>query len=221
MSNHLRTRVLPSRAGWRSDGRVDHLTGPADRPASPPCGVGTQPWRIENCTTIWTPRGPSTSSGSMRCAPGETGRSRCAHPQAGHRPVPDAEAGERGRRPPAVRVAQRSGTAAVQEALKDPEGRLDSARFQAKYGFVPGGGTSKSPSALGLLMPVGSTIPEGSPVRSWRSSCPSHARWTSPAHPACRRPCRIPTSIGSLGGQGRTSRSRSDSGPPRRRPRVS
>ena len=52
------------------------------------------------------------------------------------------------------------GKAAVQEALKDPEGRLNSARFQAKYGFMPGGGTSKSPSALGLLMPVGSAIPE-------------------------------------------------------------
>ncbi len=50
--------------------------------------------------------------------------------------------------------------AAVQEALKDPDGRLDSRRFHAKYGLVPGGGSSKSPSALGLLMPVGSAIPE-------------------------------------------------------------
>ena len=50
--------------------------------------------------------------------------------------------------------------AAVQEALKYPDGRLDSTRFHAKYGFVPGGGSSKSPGALGLFMPVGSAIPK-------------------------------------------------------------
>jgi hypothetical protein len=52
------------------------------------------------------------------------------------------------------------GKAAVQEGLKDPEGRLDTRRFQAKYGSVPGSGPSKSPNALGLLMPAGSAIPK-------------------------------------------------------------
>ena len=52
------------------------------------------------------------------------------------------------------------GKAAVQEALKAADGRLDTRRFHAKYGFVPGSGTSKSPGALGLLMPLASAIPK-------------------------------------------------------------
>jgi hypothetical protein len=49
---------------------------------------------------------------------------------------------------------------AVQEALKDRKGRLDSRRFQAKYGRKPNQGTERSPTALGLLMPQGSAIPK-------------------------------------------------------------
>jgi hypothetical protein len=50
--------------------------------------------------------------------------------------------------------------AAVQEALKDRKGRLDSRRFQAKYGRMPGRGTERSPTPLGLLMPRGSALPK-------------------------------------------------------------
>jgi hypothetical protein len=50
--------------------------------------------------------------------------------------------------------------AAVQEALKSPLGRLDPERFEAKYGRGPGWGNERSPSALGLLLPMGSAIPK-------------------------------------------------------------
>jgi hypothetical protein len=50
--------------------------------------------------------------------------------------------------------------AVVQEALASAGGRLDSQRFQAKYGLVPGWGNSKSPNALGLLMPMEKAIPK-------------------------------------------------------------
>jgi hypothetical protein len=49
--------------------------------------------------------------------------------------------------------------AAVQEALKSPAGRLDSGRFEAKYGRRPVRGTERSPTALGLLLLSESAIP--------------------------------------------------------------
>ena len=51
------------------------------------------------------------------------------------------------------------GKAAVQEALADPEGQLNSERFQAKYGRLPNRGNTKSPHLLQLFLPWDDSLP--------------------------------------------------------------
>ena len=52
------------------------------------------------------------------------------------------------------------GRAAVQEALASREGRIDSVRFQAKYGSSPALGSWKSPTSLHLFLLVNSSLPK-------------------------------------------------------------
>src|SRR4051812_4244163 len=46
-----------------------------------------------------------------------------------------------------------AGRAAVQEATHDPAGRVDRERFRAKYGRLPGFGTTNGPTPLRLFLP--------------------------------------------------------------------
>ncbi|MFI5455184.1 MAG: hypothetical protein ACHRXM_06995 [Isosphaerales bacterium] len=50
--------------------------------------------------------------------------------------------------------------AAIQEAVADPEGRIDTDMFKAKYGEVPDEGTRIAPTRLSLFFPLGWYLPE-------------------------------------------------------------
>lgn len=52
------------------------------------------------------------------------------------------------------------GKAAIREALANPDGRLDLARFEAKYGSKPSWEMFRSERAVQLFMPLDLTIPE-------------------------------------------------------------